>query len=153
MPLKDQYLKLKKKHKHLPDWNWLSENFRIKHEEDAPVLENARASATEKLENILRGIIEPLLSGNENFCCFFERKFISQAEKDELFEIYKNLQALLWRSHELQISFSEKAAVEWLADLKTSWTKFSPKLQHFTKKISHGWENYKKTEVETAYHG
>lgn len=153
MPLKDQYLKLKKKHKALPEWNWLSENFRIKHEDDAPLLESMRASVAEKIENVARGIVEPLLSGNENFCCFFERKFISKEEKAEMFEIYKKLQSLIWKSNNLQVSFSENSAALWLREVHDVWKKVSPRLQEITRKISHGWEHYEKAEVETAYHG
>ncbi len=149
----DEYSKFCKKFNGAPSWDWLNKNFKIKVEEEGFLLEQVRNSITEKLDMIARSVIEPIVSGGENFCCFYERGMLSAQQKAMLFEIYKNMQALLWKSNALNVNFSEKAAAEWLAQVKQVFDKYRHPLVEICERLAAGWENYKKSEVETAYHG
>ena len=154
MSQKEQYVKLKKKYKHLPEWEWINKNFRLKEDDDGgPILEQVRKAIIDKLDIVARSIIEPIIGGGENFCCYFERKMLSPAEKDEMFNHYKVLQALLWRANALGVDFSEKGAVEWIVQVKGDFEKMKPKILDITDKLSKGWRGYKTSEVETSYHG
>lgn len=148
-----EYSKLKKKYRKLPEWTWLRKNFKIKIEEDGHILEQIRSSVVEKLDLMARSIIEPIIGGAENYCCYYERAMLSAEEKKEMFQIYKTLQALLWESNMLAVDFSEKGAAEWLAEVKKDFDAVQPKLVKFCKRLADGWGKYKKSEVETAYHG
>lgn len=150
---KAEYSKLRKKYRNLPEWGWLRKNFKLKLEEDGHVLDQIRSSAVEKIDLMARSIIEPIIGGADNYCCFYERTMLSAQEKREMFHIYKVLQSLLWKSNRLAVDFSEKGAAEWLTEVKAVLEKSRPKLVKICNRLSDGWANYKKSEVETAYHG
>lgn len=152
MQQKEQYAKIRKKYKQLPDWGWIDKNFSIK-EDDGPILDQVRKSIADKLDIIARSMIEPIISGGNNFCCFFERKMLSGAEKEEMFEYYKTLQSLLWQSNAIGVEFSEKDAAKWIANAKKDFEKMKPRLLNISGKLSNGWRNYKSSNVETMYHG
>jgi hypothetical protein len=150
---KVEYSKLNKKYKKLPNWEWLNKNFKIKIEDEGHILDQVRAAVVEKLDMMARSIIEPIIGGGENYCCYYERSMLTTDEKSEMFEIYKNLQALLWKSNSIAVSFEEKDAAEWLIEMKNKFEELRPKLVKLCDKLSDGWTTYKKHEVETAYHG
>ena len=147
-----EYVKLRSRYKKLPDWAWLRKNFTVKIEEDGPVIEQVRSTMADKLESV-GSKIEPLISGAENFCCYFERRMLSMKEKEKMFELYKNIQFLLWKSNSLGISFSEKECAEWIAEARKFWDSNRPFIIEIFEKLSTGWKTYKKSEVSTAYHG
>ena len=153
MQPKTQYIKLRKKYKKLPDWEWLRKNFKLKIEEDGHVLEQIRSSVVEKLDLMARSLIEPIIGGADNYCCYYERSMLSAQEKKEMFHVYKTLQSLLWKSNCLAVDFSEKGAVDLLVEVKNVLEKDRSKLVKICEKLSSGWASYKKSEVETAYHG
>jgi len=150
---KAEYSKLRKKYKKLPEWEWLDRNFKMKMEEEGPLLDQVRCSVVEKLDLMARNIVEPIIGGGESYCCYYERGMLTPAEKEQLFEIYKVLQSLLWKSNSLAVDFEEKGTAEWLADVKEKFEEVGPNLIKICEKLSDGWCNYKKHEVETAYHG
>jgi len=150
---KEKYSRLRKRYKKIPEWKWLQANFKLKIEEDGHILEQIRASVVEKLDTMARSIIEPIIGGADSYCCFYERTMLTAQEKKELFNIYKTLQGLLWKSNALAVSFSEKDAARWLAEVKEKFEYIQPKLVKICKKLSDGWLKYKKSEVETVYHG
>jgi hypothetical protein len=150
---KAEYSKLRKKYKKLPEWEWLSRNFKIKFEDEGHVLDQVRASVVEKLDMMAHSIIEPIIGGGENYCCYYERGMLNTDEKAQMFDIYKVLQALLWKSNSIAVDFDEKDAADWLAEVKGKFEKIGPSLVKLCEKLSEGWGSYKKHEVETAYHG
>ncbi|MEM5814839.1 MAG: hypothetical protein QXD77_03410 [Candidatus Aenigmatarchaeota archaeon] len=150
---KAEYSKLRKKYKNLPDWEWLNRNFKIKMEEDGHILEQIRCSIVEKLDMMARSIIEPIIGGGENYCCYYERTMLSSDEKTQMFEIYKMLQSLLWKSNSIAVDFDEKDAADWLIEVKDKFEDIRPVLTKLCEKLADGWGAYKKHEVETAYHG
>ncbi len=150
---KDEYAKFHKKFSSVPSWDWLNKNFKIKIEEDGTFLEQVRGSITEKLDTIARSVIEPIISGGENFCCFYERGMLVPQEKDKMFQIYKQVQSLLWRSNALSVDFSEKAIADWLKEVKDVYDANKEQLLGICNKISDGWKNYKRSGGDTTYHG
>ena len=147
-----EYARLKKKYKKLPDWAWLRKNFTVKIEEDGPAIEQVKGTMAEKLESV-NSKIEPLISGAENFCCYFERRMLTAKDKEKMFQLYKSIQALTWRSSAISIRFSEKDCVAWVIEAKVFWEKNKDDITSLFDKISKGWKTYKKSEVTTAYHG
>jgi len=147
-----EYKKMKKKYKKLPDWKWIDENFEMK-EECGRFSLILREAVRDRLSAVVSNMIEPLISGSENYCCWFERKFITGEEKEELFEVYKALQALLWEESASSIEDGDKELADFLIDLKKAWDAHMPRVAELCRKVSAGWKGYKKNEVETAYHG
>jgi hypothetical protein len=145
-----EWSRLGRKYKKLPKWSWLVTNFVIKADEK-PLTSAVKAGVTEKLSNV-KDMIEPLLSGTESWCCWFERKMLTKAERGRLFEIYQHVQALLWRANAVTISAAERDFVDWLADVERRWNRLKPSLSAICSKLATGWERYK-PEAKTVYHG
>ncbi|MEM5804619.1 MAG: hypothetical protein QXU82_02100 [Candidatus Aenigmatarchaeota archaeon] len=152
MAANKEYEKLKRKYKSLPPWDWLRKNFDVKIEEDGPVISQVKNCIAEKFESILAKI-EPIISGAENFCCYYERRMLSQKQKDDIFELYKKMQSLIWKANAITVNFSEKDAADWVSDVKDFWEENRAVLVDSFTTISEGWTSKKRTEVETMYHG
>ncbi len=146
-----EYSKLRKKYKKLPSWEWVEKNFFFKPEE-GPILAEVKHNIFEKLENIAENL-ESLISVGENIESFFERRMLTQQERDELFGVYKNLKSLLWACNKISIEYNEKQVADWIVSAKESWEKLKPDIIKFCGKLSTGWKTYKKSEAETNYHG
>ena len=154
MSFEAEYKKLKKKYKHLPDISWIKSRIRIEYEEGGlPAIEQLRIAIDHKLTFFARNIIEPIVSTNESFCCWFERKMINESEKKVLFENYKKMMSLLWRHTNLNLVSSEKSQADWIADVKKYLDANEKEMERIFDKISVGWKEYKKIDSETAYHG
>jgi len=140
-----EYENLRKKYK-LPEWKW------IKIEPDIPILVQVRRAMADKLDNLAE-LLEPLIASSESYRSFLERKMLSQQEKEKIFEIFKQLQSLLWSSDKISFEYDEKEYAEWIIDMKNFWEKIKSELTKLCEKISLGLKEYKKTETETTYHG
>lgn len=152
MQAEKEWAKLKKKLRKLPDWSWIDKNFHPKTEE-GKIMVNVQRAIMDKLDYVARDMIEPIIGGSENYCCYFERRMLSETEREHLFEMYRELMAILWHGNKIAIDFSEKDFAGWLSDVKKSWDVLRPKLARFYEKIATSWEKYKKPAEETAYHG
>ncbi|MFH0829990.1 MAG: hypothetical protein V1887_02405 [Candidatus Aenigmatarchaeota archaeon] len=150
---KEKFVRFKEKYPHIPEWDWLNKNFRLKLEEDTHLLEQVRASVSEKLDVLARSTIEPILAGGESYCCYFERKMLTDVQKEELWDIYRQLQALLWRSNALSVDFSDKETANWLSDVKGTMERVKPRMLAICGRLADGWTKYKRETAETAYHG
>ncbi len=148
-----EYVKLRKKYKKLPEWSWIQKNFKMKFDDEGPVLEEIRHGMTDKIENIAQNVIEPVISMSESYCCWFERKMITPQEKDKMFQIYKQLLSLIWASNRVSVEFSEKDLAEWIVEVKKHWDPMKNGVVAFCKTLETGWKTYESKEEKTAYHG
>ena len=146
------YRKIKSLNKKAPEWKWIETNFGIEPSEDIPLAAHLRKDISERIGEALDSM-ENIIGGGESYSGFFERKMLNEKEKQEIFEIYKRMQGLLWEGRKASITGSDKDLAAWLASVKTLWDGTRPKLVKFFDKISEGWMNYKKPETETQYHG
>ena len=147
-----EWEKLRKKHKKLPDWKWISHNFYVKTDE-GELLKSVQLAIVEKFDTIAHSSLEPIISGGENYSSYFERRMLTEAEREHLFDIYRQLRALLWESNKIAVDFSEKDFAEWLSTVRLKWDVLRPKLAKVFDKLATSWEKYKKPTEETAYHG
>ncbi|MBU5557524.1 MAG: hypothetical protein QW751_03270 [Candidatus Aenigmatarchaeota archaeon] len=147
-----EWAKLRKKYRKLPDWKWLDANFRIKIEEGR-LVDNVRIGIMDKLDHIAHDMIEPIIGGGENYCCYFERRMLTEAERERMFDIYRQLMAILWVGNHIAVEFSEKDFAEWVTTVYNDWEKLKPVITELFDKIAVGWTEYKKPSTETAYHG
>jgi len=152
MQAEREWAKLKKKYKKLPDWKWIDDNFRIKIEEGT-FAENVRLSVTDKLSHIANDMIEPIIGGSENYCCYFERRMLSVVERERLFDVYRQLMALQWVSNHIAVDFSEKDFANWMITVYNGLEKLKPIIIEMFDKLALGWSEYKRPPIETSYHG
>lgn len=146
-----EYAKLRKKYGKLPSWNWIEKNFYFKPEE-GPIIEQLKRCMFEKMEAIAEDM-ESLISVGENIESFFERRMLTQQEREKLFETYKILKSLIWSCNRISIECNERQHAEWITSAREQWEKLKPEIAKFCEKLSEGWKNYKKQEAETSYHG
>lgn len=146
-----EYAKLRKKYKKLPNWGWVEKNFFFKPEE-GPILEQIKRSMFEKLEAIAEDM-ESLISVGENIESFFERRMLTQQERERLFETYKALKSMIWSCNRVSIECNERQQADWIISTKEQWEKLKPDIIKFCDKLSTGWKTYKKPEADTSYHG
>lgn len=150
--MKDEYLKLKKKYKKLPSIDWIKENFPFSPENEMPILMQIGKAVNEKLNSVIE-MIESVISGGESYRSYFEVRMLSKEEKEKLFDVYRNLQELVWGSNKFLIERKEKEYAEWLTNLKSRWEELKPLIAKICEKIEKGWKEYKKETASTAYHG
>lgn len=150
--MKDEYPRLKKKYKKLPSIDWIKENFPFSPEQEMPILVQIGKAVNEKLNSVIE-TIESLISGGESYRSYFEARMLSREEKEKLFDVYRNLQELVWGSNKFSIERKEKEYVEWLINLKERWEKLKPLITKFCEKMETSWKEYKKETASTAYHG
>ncbi len=147
-----EWTKLKKKYRKLPDWKWLNANFKIK-VEGGNIMESVRIAVSDKLDQVAHDMIEPIIGSSESYCCYFEKRMLTEAERDRMFEIYRQLMALIWSSNKIAVDFSEKNSAEWLSKVYADWEKLKPVITAMFSKLADGWQKYKKPTEETSYHG
>ncbi len=146
-----EYAKLRKKYKKLPSWEWIEKNFHFK-PEDGLIIEQVKRNMFEKLEAIAEDM-ESLISVGESIESFFERKMLTQQERERLFETYKILKSLIWSCNRISIECNEKQHADWIVSTKEQWERLKPDIAKFCEKLAEGWKNYRKPEAETSYHG
>jgi hypothetical protein len=151
MSAKKNYEILAKKNKGLPDWKWLKANFKVKDEGEA--LETVRTAIVDKIEGVTKGIIEPIISGQESYGCWFDRKILENEDGKFMFNAYKDFQAIMWESNKISFSGKKQDYIIWLKSVKKRWDMHSPILEKICDKLSKGWEKYKKKDVPNTYHG
>ncbi len=147
----EEYEKLRKKYKNLPQWAWMQKSFPFA-EEDGPVLLQLRKAISDKLEEVASQI-EPIISGGEDYRSYFERRMLSAQEKEELFNLYKKLRSFTWELTKLSLQYSESDYCKFLESLKSRWEDIRVGLEKFSERLSEGWKEYKKESESTAYHG
>lgn len=152
MQAEREWAKLKKRYRKLPEWGWLNANFHIKVEGEN-VIESVRLAVSDKLGEVAHDMIEPIIGGGENYCCYFERRMLTGSERERMFDVYRQIMALLWVSNHLAVSFSERDFAEWLATVHNGWEKLKPIITDMFDKLADGWTEYKRTAAETSYHG
>ncbi len=151
MTANKEYEGLRKKYR-LPEWKWVEKNFIFKVEPEIPVLIQLRRAMADRFDNLL-DILEPIITPAESYASFLERKMLSVQEREEAFEMHKQLQSFLWTSNRISLEYDEREYAEWITSVKDFWEQIKEDLRKLFKKLSVGWKEFKKTESETAYHG
>lgn len=119
------------------DTKWFLKKFNIKEKD----INKLRISLTEKLEFLVE-VIEPFIFGTESYVNWIEIRMLSEKEKKNLFEIYKKLKNLVWKSY--SIGVSNVGIKGWLSDFKKFWTENEKFIVDIFNKISEGWLKYNK---------
>ena len=138
----------------LPHLHELKSKFKIDIQEDEKMFDHIRNELSERLFMFNDSIIEPVIGGMESFSCIFEQNMVSEAERKELFELYKKIQMLKWENNMLMISPDDKKTAAWIKKTWDIWNnEIQEKLMNFSEKMSIGWGSLKFKEKRSAYLG
>lgn len=149
----DKYRKMQEEMS-LPQLNELKEKFKIEVEEDDKIFDNIRTEMSEKLFMFSERIIEPVIGGMDSFSCLFEQNMVTEAERQELFGLYKKIQMLKWENNTLLISPDDKKVAEWIKKTWDLWNnEMQEKLLKFSTKMSSGWGDLSFKKKRSAYLG
>ncbi len=131
----------------LPKLDELQKTFNLELDffEDS-IVDHVRNEMADAIFDFSEKIIEPLITA-ENFCCEFEQKMLSKKEMDDIFELYKKVQALKWENNTLAIKNNEKQSAEFINKMWELWKNdFEKKLSSLCNTLSVGWQNLKISE-------
>jgi hypothetical protein len=153
MSLQKDYENLAKGNKNMPSWKWIEDNFNIKKEEDFSSIEQIRGSLIMKIESLTR-LIDPMVASAQFYSAWIQTKMFNKQEKEEMVEVYKRLQSLLWASSKVGVSRDEKDYQNFFIKIKEEWEYLKPIIVRIFGQIEVGWKNYKKApDSKTYYHG
>lgn len=156
MNLKEEYEKLRKLHK-LPNYEDLDKEFELLYisglEEIKFPLRFIRRRITDKISwfcNMLQNILQP---NPGSLISLEESKFFSDADREKLISLLKELMYFERQSLMLEVNFNEKEDVEFVNDVFTKWGKIRKEISYFAEKLKKGWKEELKKEEKEPYIG
>ncbi len=138
----------------LPQLRDLRRTFEFEIDDKEDILDQIRAEISEKIFSFTERIIEPIIMGSDSVSSLFEQDMISQVERDRLFDLYKEIQALKWENNYLIIYPNDNKTAEWI---KKAWDLWNNQLQadlaSLCRKFSLSWTMLRMADEKTHYHG
>lgn len=152
--IKEEYEKLKKKCKSLPNYNNVEFEFEISSiEKDGflcrRILERV-VDRIEYLQKILEGILQP---DTNSFSSMYECYCFNEEEKKHILEVYKKLMVLYREGLELIIEMDEKKQVEFICKVTKDWKEYRKKVTEKIKKLKGCWLETKEYKEILQYMG
>jgi hypothetical protein len=152
MHIKEAYAELKKKHKELPDFNELDNEFEISSVEDPSILRGIRRKITEKVD-FYAGMIKDLLQPESDMTNMYECRVFGEDEKEEIYNVLKRLMFFSRLSAEVALKADEKEDVKFLSNFFGGWIKIKPNLMKIVSKIKNSWEKETELKEDLGYFG
>ena len=146
----DSYKKLQEKFG-LPHLDKLQSAFQFEIDEKVD-LNDIRDEISTKLFDFTEREIEPLL-WSAHYCHAVERNMLVPQEAQQVFELYKQIQALRWRNNLLTIRPDPEETAHWIADMWNFWKQFDQIVGSLCSKFSTGWEKLNIKEAVAEYQG
>ncbi|MBI5061408.1 MAG: hypothetical protein HZB67_03775 [Candidatus Aenigmarchaeota archaeon] len=133
----------------LPQLEKLRQVFQFELEEISDI-NQMRDEISEKLFDFVERVIEPLIwSGHHTH--LMERDMLSEKEMQELFELYKKIQALRWRSNMLMIRPNADESARWIHKSWEFWADLETTMTRLCRKFSISWENLRFKNEKVDY--
>jgi len=146
----NEYRKVQEKFK-LPHLEKLQQTFQFDLEEIYDI-DQIRDEISERLFEFTERVIEPLI-WSSNHTHIIEREMMSKAETEEIFALYKKIQALRWKNNLLTIRANKEETAKWIKELWDFWREFENKTIKLCGKFSYGWETLSFKEALAEYQG
>lgn len=152
--IKQEYEKLKKKYKDLPNFDAIDFEFEISNtEKDGFVCRRILERIVDKIEylqKILEGILQP---DTNSFSSMYECYCFNEEEKKRILEVYKKLMAIYREGLELIIEMDEKKQIEFICKVTKEWKEFRKKVTEKIKKLKVCWLETKEYKEIQQYMG
>ena len=127
--IKQSYAEWKKKHKELPGFDELDNEFEISNIEDSFILRGIRRRIVEKVEFYAK-LVEDLLQPEANLTNMYECRDCD--DKEEIYFLFKKLMFFSRFSAEVSLKCDENEDVRFLCEFFKAWNSLKPDLSSTT---------------------
>lgn len=151
MEIKKDYDKLAKKHK-LPSFNEMDRNFDLSTIEGMSLV-NIRKKLVVRFGeycDFLEGYLYPNNAGLVNF---YENRFLTDADRESMSEIFKNLMIMIKESFVLDLGKNGKNDAEFIKDSFSKWGKSKKELLRLIKIMRDSWKEMDEMPNSKEYFG
>jgi hypothetical protein len=153
--LKKEYEKLEKKYS-LPKFEHLDKEFEIRAIElnKSGLLIRALLRITSNKLNIFMSYLEPVISApSQNIHALVELRNISEQDRNNMFEFYKKISAILHENLSVELK-SENEIADQINSIWKSWPKLKERETHFLDIITQAWKRKEENPTtKTEYSG
>jgi len=150
--IRKKYEELKKKYS-LPDFEELNKEFEISIiEYEDFLLREIRKKIADKI-NTMCEFFEDLLSPDNTIANLYEYKAFNDAEREDVFRLYRRLKVLEKLSLELSLNHDEKKDAEFINEFFSSWESIKNKIIKIIRKMRDFWEKESTKKENEEYFG
>ena len=151
---KEKYEKIRKKYS-LPSLEELNKNFGVELNIEEPFLSKIVEKIMDEINNNSR-MIESIIFVNQSspISDIYQRNMVE--DKDELFELYKELMKMYWEAKKIRIKSEEKEMAEFTKKMYKKWEmQINPFFIKLSTRFNKKWGNLKLKNSETSvkYYG
>lgn len=150
-PFSEKYRKMQERFG-LPRLTDLRDTFKFNVEDDSEI-DEIRMEISERIFSFTERTIEPIIAGSESFACLFEEDMLTGEERQQLFNLYKNIQSLKWENNLLTIKPDEHETAKWIRKTWDLWNSEAEMLTRLCKKLSSSWKTLKIKNEKAYYQG
>jgi hypothetical protein len=150
--IKEEYGELKKRHKELPDFSELDNEFEVSCIDEPFMLKGIRKKITEKTE-FYANMVKDLLQPESDLTNMYECRVFEESEKGEIYNTLKRLMFLLRLSAEIALKAEEKEDVKFIDWSFKEWVMIKPNLLRIVSKIKCSWEKETELKEDLGYFG
>lgn len=152
MAIKESYEKLRKKH-NLPDFDKINNEFEIGTlEKDDFLIRAVRRRMAEKLSHFAK-FLEDLLSPDTSFASMNECRDITDAEKQNIFEMFQKLMYYGTLSSQLDLVCEDEKDANFIIKFFSDWQNHKKGLNSLLEKIKESWTEKESKDFKAEYLG
>jgi hypothetical protein len=153
MKFKEKYIPLKEKYS-LPEYDELNLMFNIEEisDETDMVLQNIRRRMFEKLD-YYTVLLESMLMPESSLSSLYEARYISDAEKNSAYAIFKRLIGLLRFSKLTALNNSEEENARYIRAAYDEWHNVKDEVKHHLERVLKLWEKETDIKDDLTYFG
>lgn len=150
--IKKEYEALKKKY-NLPEFTILDAEVEIFSLDDSHfLLRKIRKKIEEKIEYFCK-ILEEILQPDTCLSGLHECKFFDEAQKKDIYALYKKLMVINRHAVELSIINSEKDDAVFIIDIFRQWDDIKKNLARWVSQLKDNWEKEIEVKEDVGYFG
>ena len=136
-----RYKKLAKQYE-LPDYDSLDAEFENYSLEDEKYLLRAILDKmVRKIDDSIKILEDILYPDSSSYSSIYETRAISEADKDKILRIHKELMIMLRKALCISIYYEEQETAKFICEVFSEWQKLKPSLKEIAAKLLQAWES------------
>ncbi|HLC67204.1 MAG TPA: hypothetical protein VJK52_06210 [Candidatus Nanoarchaeia archaeon] len=153
MGIKESYEKIRKRHRALPSFEKLDEEFELRSAEETHFpLREIRKRMMERLDGYAQYVHE-LLQPEPTVPNLRESQYFLRKEKEEMYEFYKRLMIAYRSGMEVSILAGEQEHIHYIMEIWRDWAKVKQQMLDILKKAKAAWLKDTEVDVDVSYFG
>lgn len=138
----------------LPSFNDLDAEFEISSiEQETGILKNICKNIYQRLDQCTKFIEKIIQPDANSYIDLYECKFFTHAEKDKLFEIFRQLMYVNRALIELDLLAEEKPFAEFIKQFNADWTQMKKTIHPYITKLKNVWKEEQIGKEHLDYFG